>query len=96
MDSADRDRAIARAVARRAATEARAAVAAAREHPTDERLRSAYRACVFAARALRRGSEGQSKADETAMIEASIRFDEQGYGLRRELLADAIEPASTP
>lgn len=89
MAGTDKDPQILRAVAMTAAAEARAAIAAAQGETSEVRLRSAYRACVFAARALRRASIDQSKADETAMIEASILFDEQGYRLRRRLLSRA-------
>jgi hypothetical protein len=82
---------ILRKVARQAVADARAALETAHSAATDDQLLSAYRACVFAARALRRASVDSPAPDEKAMIEQSIRFDEEGYSLRRRLVQTALD-----
>lgn len=71
-------------VARAALDDATSARQIADNAPTEENLRVAYRACVFAARALR-GASQKDPGQEQAMIERSILLDEESALILRKL-----------
>lgn len=82
------DARILRAVANRALDEARAAWSAARASPTETNVRAAMRACVLAARALRRAAP-HSHGDASSMLAAAKRTDEAAAKFRDDLVTMA-------
>jgi len=83
----DRHAAILRRVALVALDEAQAAQRLAQEAPSEGLTRAAFRACVFARRALLRASEVQSDSrKETKMIELSMVMAEAAEALSASLV----------
>ena len=76
---------ILRTVAGRALDDARDAWKEARASPTEDTVRSAFRACVFAARALRRVAEVTS-GEAVATLAAAERVDAAASTLRDQLV----------
>ncbi len=76
--------AILRKVALRAVEDARAAWKKARKTPGERLTRSAFRACVFAARALRQAAEVHP-LEAAPMLEEAERIDAAGTKLKAQL-----------
>ena len=92
MISAEAHAEILRAVAMTTAGDARSAWGKAKASPTQANLRAAFRACVLAARAMRRASTVWPDV-ELAMIEESLLLDEIAAGLKARLvLMESWEP----
>lgn len=81
---------ILRRVAVATVRDAQAAQQMADDRPSEDNLRAAFRACLLAARSLRRASEHYPD-EEDAMIERSILLDEIAIGLKRRLVR-LVEP----
>lgn len=91
--SPEAESAIRRSVAARALRESVAAWRSARKDPTVERVRGAHRACVFAARALRRAAdvlprEADAMREEAAKVEATATI------LRNQLVRMGRSPTA--
>lgn len=76
---------ILRIVAARTLDDARAAWKKARESPSDDTVRTAMRACVLSARALRRAAR-VTPGESAAMIAAAERADATASTLRDQLI----------
>jgi hypothetical protein len=79
-----------RAVALRAVDDARSAWREAQARPSEWSIRAALRACVLAARTLRRASV-EYPDEEQEMIERAMLLDESAVGLRLKLVR-LVEP----
>lgn len=82
--------AILRGVALTALDDARLARRKAHVSPSEESIRAAFRACVFATRALLRASEHHPD-DEMEMIENAMLMGEVAHGLKARLVRLIVE-----
>lgn len=76
---------ILRMVALRALTDARAAWRKVDLEPSESNLRTAFRACVLAARTLRRASS-ENPDEEQEMLDRAALLDETAVGLQQKLV----------
>ena len=85
MPSADAEAAILRRVAATALDDCRTAWRTARDSPTVEHVRAAFRACIFAARALRRAAS-VLPSEAPQLFDAADKVDDAAAELKSKLV----------